>query len=352
MFYVIKRSTAVKILLIVAAVCTIGAAMYLTSADAAMSKNEGFIKWVDFDASYEAMTKALELSVKSREEPVQLDFVEMLAYLATKYGGDFKKYKERDLIALKDALGGGETMASLTAKYKHYPYYIEAYTAILGEFVGEYREEVADDAAPGGKKWVDKYGLKVYSPIAKNFPYTHYDDFGVGRTYGYKRKHLGNDLIGQVGTPIVAIEGGVVEAMGWNQYGGWRIGIRSFDGKRYYYYAHLRKGFPYHKSLQVGSTVKAGDCIGYLGRTGYSAKEDTNNIETAHLHFGLQLIFDESQKEGNGEIWIDVYNIVRLLQKHKSEVLKDAETKDYNRVYGYEDLSVDDKAQPNEVKDE
>ena len=52
------------------------------------------------------------------------------------------------------------------------------------------------------------------------------DDFGTGRSYGFARKHLGNDLLGSMGTPIVAVESGTVEALGWNQYGGWRIGIR------------------------------------------------------------------------------------------------------------------------------
>ena len=105
--------------------------------------------------------------------------------------------------------------------------------------------------------------------------------------------------MGQVGTPIIAVESGYVEALGWNQYGGWRIGIRSLDGKRYYYYAHLRKNFPYVKALKEGSIVQAGDVIGYLGRTGYSRTENTNNIEQPHLHFGIQIIFDESQKECN-----------------------------------------------------
>ena len=51
--------------------------------------------------------------------------------------------------------------------------------------------------------------------------------------------------MGSIGTPIIAVESGIIEQLGWNQYGGWRIGIRSFDGKRYYYYAHLRKDHPY-----------------------------------------------------------------------------------------------------------
>ena len=73
--------------------------------------------------------------------------------------------------------------------------------------------------------------------------------------------------------------------------------------------------------------------IGYMGRTGYSQTENTNNIEVSHLHFGLQLIFDESQKEGNNEIWIDCYELVKFLELNRSETVKDQETKEYNRVY-------------------
>ena len=47
-----------------------------------------------------------------------------------------------------------------------------------------------------------------------------------------KRTHLGNDLMGSIGIPIIAVESGIVENLGWNQYGGWRIGIRSFDTKK------------------------------------------------------------------------------------------------------------------------
>ena len=36
--------------------------------------------------------------------------------------------------------------------------------------------------------------------------------------------------------------------------------------------------------------MQAGDVIGYIGRTGYSTEENTNNIDEYHLHFGLQMI--------------------------------------------------------------
>ena len=129
------------------------------------------------------------------------------------------------------------------------------------------------------------------------------------------------------------MESGYVEALGWNQYGGWRIGIRSFDKKRYYYYAHLRQGFPYALDLKEGSIVQAGDVIGYMGHTGYSAKEDVNNIDQVHLHFGIQLIFDESQKEGSSEIWIDCYQLVKFLYRNRSECVRDDATKEWHRIY-------------------
>jgi murein DD-endopeptidase MepM/ murein hydrolase activator NlpD len=162
----------------------------------------------------------------------------------------------------------------------------------------------------------------------------------LGRDFGYKRKHLGHDMFGNIGTPIIAVESGVVEELGWNRYGGWRIGIRSFDKKRYYYYAHLRKDYPYVKDLKKGDIVKAGDVIGYLGKTGYSTEENVNNIEKSHLHFGMQLIFDESQKEGINQIWIDVYPIARLLYQNRSKVQKVEGSKEYKRSLDFFESNV------------
>jgi murein DD-endopeptidase MepM/ murein hydrolase activator NlpD len=304
------------------------------------TEEDSIIRWVDFNVPYEAMKKAISLDITSQENEVPFHFIELLAYLAAKNGNDFSGYRDKQLDDLAAELNSGKTIDELTAGMKYYGYYREAYDAIMAGFVGDYEIEVPNDNGTG-THWEQRYGIKVFSPIAKNFPYSHGDDFGSKRSYGFSRTHLGNDLMGQVGTPIVAVEGGVVEAMGWNQYGGWRIGIRSFDHKRYYYYAHLRKNFPYRKDLQVGSIVKSGDVIGYLGRSGYSREENVNNIEVPHLHFGMQLIFDESQKECNNEIWIDVYEIVRLLDNKRSEVIKNQETKDYSRVYDYHDLSIE-----------
>ena len=302
-----------------------------------------FIKWVEFNVTYEALDQAYQYDVETYENGVHVNWIELLAYLGAMYGGEFGSYKKSDMSKLVERLQTKEeTMTSITADMKYYSYYLEAYTAVLGGLVGEYEIEQQKDDTSEELVWVKKYGLKGYLPIAKNFPYSDYDDFGVSRSYGYKRRHLGHDMMGQVGTPIVAVESGYVEAIGWNQYGGWRLGIRSFDGKRYYYYAHLRKNFPYNKDLKEGSIVQAGDVIGYLGRTGYSATENVNNIETSHLHIGLQLIFDESQKEGNNEIWVDCYNLIRFLYRNRSETVKDTDTKEWNRIYNIKDPAVEE----------
>lgn len=297
------------------------------------SKGKKYIKWVDFNVPYTALATALDYDLKSYDTATHADWVDLLALTAAKTGGNFGKSGLAELSRTINKIKEGKTIAELSENQKYFSYYRESYGAVLDGFVGEYAME-ADDGN-GGKKEVTKYGLKVFSPIARGYGFGHYDDFGNARDYGYRRRHLGNDLLCGVGTPVVAVEGGVIEALGWNQYGGWRIGIRSGDGKRYYYYAHLRRNHPYVKTLKEGDIVKSGDVIGYVGMTGYSRKENVNNIKVPHLHFGLQLIFDESQKDGNGEIWVDVYHLVELLQKNRMAIDKNDATGDAQRRYDF-----------------
>lgn len=143
-----------------------------------------------------------------------------------------------------------------------------------------------------------------------------------------------------------------MEAIGWNQYGGWRIGIRSFDKKRYYYYAHLRQNYPYAEGLETGSTVTAGDVIGYMGHTGYSTKENVNNIKVTHLHVGIELIFDEERREAGNEIWIDCYQLARFLYKNRSEVEKVGDTKEWKRKYMMEEKQPQEIQTPERPREE
>ena len=285
------------------------------------------IKWVDFRIPYESLKYAMEQDIATFEEEKHISWIDSLALAACRTGG------KCDLASVKKAVSELKRDRSpeelLGDLQKYYDYYHRAYEAALGGLLGSY-------AIQKDGQWSARYGLKAFSPIAAGYGYSHSDDFGAARSFGFKRKHLGHDMMGGLGTPVVAVEGGVVEAIGWNRYGGWRVGIRSFDSKRYYYYAHLQKDRPFAPGLAAGDLVQAGDLIGFMGRTGYSDKENVNNIETVHLHFGMQLVFDESQKECDSEIWIDVYDIVRLLESHRSSIGREG------RIYPYKDLDVEE----------
>ncbi|MBQ9839225.1 MAG: M23 family metallopeptidase [Oscillospiraceae bacterium] len=287
------------------------------------------IKWVDFQVPYESLKYAMEQDIGTFDSEKHISWIDTLALAACRTGGrcGISSVKK----AVQDLKGDSSPQELLGSTFQYYSYYHDAYTAALGGLLGSYAIEIDG-------QWQPTYGLKAFSPIAAGYGYSHSDDFGVSRSFGFSRKHLGHDMMGALGAPIVAVEGGVVEAMGWNRYGGWRIGIRSFDSKRYYYYAHLQKDKPFAPGLEIGDQVQAGDLIGFMGRTGYSDKENVNNIETVHLHFGMELIFDESQKECLSEIWIDVYDIVRLLHSHRSSIRR-TET-GWERVYPYRDLDT------------
>ena len=272
------------------------------------------IRYVEFNITAAALSDAAEADIASHRGEKPIGWVELLACLGQQYGGDFSKYKKAHLTALLKELQE-KTPEETVKNKKLYRYYLEAYGAVLSGLLGPYTKEWEEDGVTHRE---ESYGVRAFSPIAAGYSYSHYDDFGAARSFGYRRSHLGHDILGSIGTPIIATEGGIVEAIGWNRYGGWRIGIRSLDGKRYYYYAHLRRGHPY-ADLYEGQIVAAGEVIGYLGMTGYSDREDSNNINVPHLHYGIELIFDPAQKDGTNQIWIDCYELIRFLDKYRSK---------------------------------
>ena len=57
---------------------------------------------------------------------------------------------------------------------------------------------------------------------------------------------------------------------------------------------------------------------------------------------GLQLIFNEAQKEGNNEIWIDLYALTRFLAKHTQTAVKVDGTKEWVRTNKIVDPAVEE----------
>ena len=122
--------------------------------------------------------------------------------------------------------------------------------------------------------------------------------------------------------------------MGWDPENGWQLTLKSQDGKRLYLYGHLRKNYPFQSGLSKGSFVTAGDVIGYLGKTGNSAKENTDGTAVPHLHFALMLL-----SEPDSGIWIDAGELLTFLEMNQSQVKKAENSMEWTRVYRQAELN-------------
>ena len=90
----------------------------------------------------QAMKKACQYDLDTYGEKIHLNWVTLLAYLGAKYGGDFTRYKEKDMEEIAELLQNGDkTEEKLAQEMKYYSYYREAYGAVLDGMVGEYEME-------------------------------------------------------------------------------------------------------------------------------------------------------------------------------------------------------------------
>ncbi len=98
-----------------------------------------------------------------------------------------------------------------------------------------------------------------------------------------KKLHEAIDIRAPRGTPVLAVEDGVVRLIKWHERGGLTIYVYDMSGSYSYYFAHLQKVV---KGLQPGCMVSRGEVIGYVGSTG-SAPQGS-----PHLHFEVKRIAD------------------------------------------------------------
>jgi len=100
------------------------------------------------------------------------------------------------------------------------------------------------------------------------------DTWQVARSGG--RKHEGVDIIAKKGTPLYAVVDGTITRQFFDRpgsLGGNALRLTAADGT-YFHYAHLDT---FATGIAPGSSVTAGQVIGYVGTTGSSS--------TPHLHF-------------------------------------------------------------------
>jgi murein DD-endopeptidase MepM/ murein hydrolase activator NlpD len=99
---------------------------------------------------------------------------------------------------------------------------------------------------------------------------TFRDSWGEPRGEG--RTHTGTDMMAAAGTPLIAIESGVIYHPSWHWAGGNGLYINGDSGDTWYY-AHMQG---YAAGITGGVRVTAGQLVGYVGSTG--------NARSPHLH--------------------------------------------------------------------
>ena len=190
-------------------------------------------------------------------------------------------------------------------------------THILGEekrlFSSKKTKAAFKDAVDCYKQFIlDVEGF----PVPIDYEYTFEDSWNAERTYGGTRKHQGTDIMdlqnerGEI--PIVSMSQGVIENIGWNDKGGYRIGVRTPNGA-YIYYAHLDK---YSPKIKKGTKLQTGDLLGYMGDSGYG-EEGTVGQFPVHLHIGIA-----TKSFGDNETWINPYYILQYLEEKDMQILK------------------------------
>ena len=115
------------------------------------------------------------------------------------------------------------------------------------------------------------------------------NSWGAPRSGG--RSHKGVDMIAARGTPLVAIESGVIERTSNSSLGGISLYMRGASGDRYYY-AHL-DGIA--SGISGGVSVSVGQEVGYNGSSGNAPSW------LPHLHF---------QWAPAGSDWVNPYPLV------------------------------------------
>lgn len=173
-----------------------------------------------------------------------------------------------------------------------------------------YKKDLAVRTIDNFSRIYEKYGrLDLHQhafPIPKKYECSYNNTWGDARGWGGRRIHEGTDIFADYGTPVLSTGYGVVEVMGWNRYGGWRIGMRDMDNV-YHYLAHLSS---FSKKLKAGDIVEPGQVLGYVGSSGYG-KPGTSGKFPPHLHYGMY------RDMGQDEWAFDPYPYLKMWERQK-----------------------------------
>ncbi len=144
-------------------------------------------------------------------------------------------------------------------------------------------------------------GIPQISAFPSQGRCTFVDSWHESRSGG--RLHIGVDIIGPKGLALYAVSDGTITKMygAESKLSGNALRLTAADGT-YFFYAHLDS---FASGITVGSAVRAGQIIGYMGSTG--------NAGNSHLHFEVHPLGGEA---------VNPYPVIKAVDAcHVTEVL-------------------------------
>jgi murein DD-endopeptidase MepM/ murein hydrolase activator NlpD len=235
----------------------------------------------------------------------------------------YDSFHELETLSNKYSLEFSELLTIYCQDYNFFPE--KSAAPVPGEIEKEYILNYSKVKGRVEDKKTDEYE-KMFRNILtelRTFPipsdysddeYVFADSWGSARNYGADRKgsriHEGTDILDRENIrgrlPIVSMTDGEIQNFGWNELGGFYVGITTVN-ETYYYYAHMDSFAP---NLEKGMSIRAGDFLGYMGDTGYGKEGERGNFPV-HLHIGICPKAEFTDKE----FWINPYVFLRSLDE-------------------------------------
>ena len=223
------------------------------------------------------VTKAELDSTQEQLDGKRKEAEELIAELLTK-GAELEQL-EKDFLVQKteflDAIAAKEQEYN-QAKLEEWLAYMATYTTVPPATTapmggGTTSTNNNSGTTTGGNVVTNASWLRPCSYVKMTSP------FGMREspTAGASTYHQGVDLAGPEGTPIYATRAGRVTVASYSNSAGYYVSINHLDGYSSIY-MHMT-----NYVVGAGSTVSAGQLIGYMGNTGISTG--------SHLHFGVSL---------------------------------------------------------------
>lgn len=266
------------------------------------------------------MEKALKADVKATSEGKEAKFTKIISFLAAKYLGNWSQFKEKDLDEIVEKLCDEEKEKDLMHIYSNYPYFKEFYETLFSQYVGKYTISKTTENEEQSNFFEERYGLKAYSPIAYGYKPSFCDDFDNEVNFAKQKGHFGNDIAVKKGTPFVAVESGIIDRI-HNEGKINQIELKSFDGKRRYIYSNCNEKKPFADGIKKGAVVFAGQLLGFVGCSDCCEKGGAKILNCPYLHFAIKISL-KTENEAKREIYVDAYNILKFLEHHKVEFIK------------------------------